>query len=111
MFRKSSLEARKSNDYSARMTNQRLPGWVSLYPNPIMLRAHSFSKRQVACQTIPHATDFSNSICKEKQTWPNVRTIDMISSSLQHSFDKNFVHFPPQKVGKYKVKKNSEFKM
>ena len=76
-----------------------------------MLRAHSFSKRQVACQTIPHATDFSNSICKEKQTWPNVRTIDMISSSLQHSFDKNFVHFPPQKVGKYKVKKNSEFKM
>lgn len=111
MFRKSSLEARKSNDYSARMTNQRLPGWVSLYPNPIMLRAHSFSKRQVACQTIPHATDFSNSICKEKQTWPNVRTIDMISSSLQHSFDKILYTFHPKKLASTKLKKNSEFKM
>ena len=96
MFRKSSLEARKSSDYSAQIPS---------------CSEHTVFRSVFACQTIPHATDFSNSICREKQTWPNVRTIDIISSSLQHSFDKNFVHFPPQKVGKYKVKKNSEFKM
>lgn len=105
MFRKSSLEARKSSDYSARMTNQRLPGWVSLYPNPIMLWAHSFSKR-FACQTIFHLTDFfPNSICNEKQTWPNVRTIDMISSSLQHSFDKILYTFHPKKLASTKLKR------
>lgn len=90
MFRKSSLEARKSSDYSAQIPS---------------CSEHTVFRSVFACQTIPHATDFSNSICKEKQTWPNVRTIDMISSSLQHSFDKILYTFHPKKLASTKLKR------
>ena len=66
---------------------------------------HTVFRSVFSCQTIPHATDFSNSICKEKQTWPNVRTIDMISSSLQHSFDKILYTFHPKKLASAKLKR------